>query len=332
MVYDRVEETWFNPERKKWYLDYCKKNVYEETTIKLIERIFTSTAISENVFKKDVSEFNQENVVDLLKSYDSKSPQRLRVLAYYLREYYQWCYNQNIVTNIINPFDERTTQIIIEQIIPPEVYADKYFGKEQLKDWVENRILDDINKFIVLAYFYGLDYDELTNLKIGDLDEQTKTVKLITGRIAYVDDFFIKYMKKANLTTEYKVESVAARITNYKAYIYNNGNYVVRTTGGEVDDNPVKVTFLNTRLNIARDQIGNEFVTKANLYKNGLIWYIKEKYEAQEITLKTAIFHQINKKLYTYDTQTQEYINEFGSKMTVRMLRMYLKDTIDYYN
>jgi len=325
-------EKWYNHERKQWYIDWCKENKYEESTLVLLERIFASTALVEKAFKKDVAEFNNNEVVDLFKSYNSKSPLRLKTWAYYLRNYYQWCYDKNIVTNIINPYDERTIDIIIKNIIPEEVYKDKFFGKEQLKYWVENKILDDINKFIAVGYFYGLSNDELINLKITDFNNEDKTVKLITGRIIKVDDFFIKYMKLAANATEYNAGYPMSNIKNMQFVTYNSGEYVIRQTGGDVQTLPVKYTLLSNRMMIIREQTENPLLSRSSLYKNGLINFIKEKYQEKGITLKTALFHQVNKKIYTYDKDTEEYIKEFGSGMTARMLRMQIKDVIDYYD
>lgn len=321
-------EKWYNPERKQWYIDWCKENKYEESTIVLLKRIFNSTALSEVTFKKDVAEFNNDEVVDLLKSYNSKSPMRLKTLVYYLRHYYQWCYDKGIVTNIINPYDERTTDIIIKNIIPEDVYKDKYFTKKQVKDWVENKLSDNINRFILIGYFYGLSDEELINLKISDLNEEEKTVSLITGKVIKVDDFFIKYMKLAANTTHYNVPSNS---TNYKLTIYNISDYIIRTTGGDVELNPVCFHFLRNRMAVIKEQIGNKLISKTSLYKNGLIEYIKEQYQKRGITLRTALTEQINRRIYKYDKDTEEYIKEFGSNMTARMLRLQINDALDYY-
>ncbi len=320
----------YNEERKQWFLNECG---YEEPTVELLKKIFKSTELEERTFGKDLCEFNEDEAIDLLKSYNSKSRRRLKSTAKFLSVYYQWCYQKNIIKNILNPFDERTINFVIDNIIPVEVFSDKFFTKKDIIGYIGS-LLDDINKFILLAPFYGLKgegYIEIINLKMKDLDEERKTVKLATGRIAKVDDLFIEYMKKAEKVENYITENEPNN-RNYKAYIYNSNGYIIKSCGGGSDLEPVKASFINQRLIRIKAQIGNKFISISNLYKNGLINYVKEQYSLKGISLKEALFSELNGKLYVHDEETQKYIEEFGSRMTVRMLRLELKEYIDIYN
>jgi hypothetical protein len=180
----------------------------------------------------------------------------------------------------------------------------------------------------------------MINLKIEDLDEENKTVKLISGRIVSVDDYFIDHMKKASKAETYIKLNEGNIRRNSKQIIYVQNGYIIRGTAGKgelYDNKPINPSLINIRMNRIRENVGNQYITTSNLYKNGLISYIKKKYNENGINLKTALlkidYTNTNERFnkYLYDEQTQEYINEFGSKMTARLLRMQIKDFIDKY-
>jgi hypothetical protein len=324
----------YNPDgdgRKEWYLEECKKSIYEEGTSELIERIFNSTELEEKAFDKDVCDFTDAEVVDLFKSFNSRSRARLSNTAWYLSRYHQWCYDKGLTQKIDDAFDDRTIERIIKEVIPNEMLLDSYFTKKDLTEVVELDP-DPINRFIIFGLYYGIRGDDLVdllNVKIEDLNKEEKTVSLISGRKAFVDDYFIDLMIKANNTEEFKQNRVGNH-RNIKQKIYVKNGYIIRpcASNGELYDyKPVKAKFITNRIQRFKNEFDADFISIANLNKNGLINYIREKYEAKGISLKTALMY--NNGNYVYDKETQDYIDEFGSKKTTRLLRRELKDIID---
>lgn len=316
----------YNSDQKERYLANCK---YENTTRNLIKFIYTASAIEEFKYDKDVCEFNQIEVTDLLKSFNSKSPHRLKSNCVYLNDYYLWCYNEGLVDSIINPFDKIVTDIIIENIIPSSTLAEKYLSKEEIIN-CKNEIIDVTNQFIFYALYLGIkgeEYEEIRNLKISDLDIHEHKVKLITGRIVNVDDLFINLMINANDELNYFPEGIEKESRANK-YTYGSSEYVIKLCGVKYCDQ-VSYQYLSQRIRVAIKQINKKYISASTIYKNGLINFIKEKYEEQNIPLKAALFNEINNKLYVHDKETEQYIKEFGSGMTVRMLRMELREYID---
>lgn len=327
--------------RKEWYLNECGKSIYEENTREFLTRIFNSTELEEKLFEKDVSEFTDDEAIDYLKSLNSKSRQRLKVYAWYLSRYRQWYYSKQNIDNILDPFDDRTINKIIESIIPDSVLNDQIITEDYFKECADLEP-DSINKFILICFYHGIKGDEfadIINLKMEDLDEENKTVKLISGRISCVDDYFIEHMKKASNAETY-IKSIEGNNRNPKQLLYVNNGYIIRGTAGRgelFDNKPVAPEFINARMNRIRKNIGNQYFSAANLYKNGLINYLKKKFNENGISLKSAILEidhsNTNKRFdkYLHDEQTEKYIEEFGSKMTARLLRMQIKDFIDKY-
>lgn len=323
----------YQPDRKQWFIDESK---YEESVKNLLVKIFDSTELEEKTFEKDVAEFNEDEAIDLFKSYNSMSRRRVKNTSSYLSKYREWWKSKNNNVGMIDPFDIRTIDIIIESIIPEEDFNNMFYTKKDIVEYVDEDILpDDINKFILIAHFYSIKGDDLVNLKKQDLNEADKTVTLQSGRTMQIDDFFITYFKKSSIAETYNKGRDQSSVRNQKTVTYVKNDYVVRNCAGKngelYEDKPVLKTFINQRLNLIRKQVGNKFLTISNLYKNGMINYIKEQYGKQGISLKTALTQMKNERDYMYEQETQKYIYEFGSRMEVKILRLEIKDYLDYY-
>lgn len=320
------EQKMHNSEQKMRYLEKCN---YEESTIELIGSIFNSIQMTEDYFNKDASNFSQLEVIDMLKNFNSKSKKRLKSVCVFLSSYYNWCYDEGMVDNLANPFDSRITDIIIDGLITKEDLEGKFFNREQMLGY-KDLILNVSNQFIVYGLYIGIKSEELIRLKIEDLDENTASVKLESGRVVIVDDLFIKLMKQTNNSEIYFADGVVKE-NKFNRYSYSPSKYVLKQCGDNEEGKPISVGALSVRMRTIKAQTGNEFFTAPNIYKNGAINYIKSRYEEQGITLKTAFTSQINGKLYTYEAQTQQYIDEFGANYTVRMLRKDIEGFIDVF-
>jgi len=319
----------YRSEQKQAFLDYYI-NTREESTVQLVERIFNSTELVENQFEKDVSEFNQIEVLELLKSYNSKSPRRLMSTCKFLSDYYIWCSRVEkleSVSSLINPFNKIITDNMIENLISKEVLNKKYFNKEYLLEKMNDNVFDVTNQFIAYALFYGIKVKELINLKIKDLDFENNKVKLITGREITVDTLFKHLMIEANDQVQYFADGIEVEDI-LKRYTYGESDYVIKKCGVKECD-AVRPLYISFRMRTIKDQMENEFVSLSTLYKNGLINYIKEQFAKRNISLKDAIFHEQTGKLYTYNEDLQQYIYDFGSKMQAKILRMEVRDYID---
>lgn len=323
-------------QRKEWYLDECSKTTYEESTIELLKKIFQSLELEERAFDKDVSEFTDLEAIDYLKSLNSTSRIRLSNVSWLLSRYHQWCYDKGLVQSIVDPFDERTITKAIEDIIPDELVSSKIITEDAFRELVELEP-DYVNKFMLICFYYGIkgdDYVEMKNIKMSDLDKENKTVDLITGRKAFVDDYFIEHMQKAYHTENYITYTINKGI-NHKQTVYKKSEYVVRPTAGigdEYTDIAVTTTFIQRRMGEIRNNVGNQHFTITNLYFNGLINYIKKKYNEKGISLKTAFFQLNSSNRYKYEQEIKSYVDEFGATTrTVRSIRMNIKDFIEKY-
>jgi len=317
----------YNDEQKRKYINYRLLNHYKETTVELIEKIFIATEKHEINNQKDISEFSLNEVITLLKNSNWKSPKTLKTNSSSLRYYYEWCLKEGLVNNT-NPFSKKNINSTINSIIPKEKLNNKYFNKIEYLEMLDE-IADVSNKFIAHAFYSGLTFEELTHLKIGDLDFDSNKIQLTAGREFIVDELFKCLMIETNDQEQYFADGIEKE-SRSKSFNYAESDYVIKSCGKNTLE-PASQPYISSRMRIIKAQMDNEFISISTLYKNGMINYIKEQYSKRNIDVKTAFLYQINGKLYTYDKETQKYIDDFGSKMTVRFLRMETKDYLDCF-
>jgi len=327
----------FRDEQKMRYLE-SEAFRYEDGSKLVAKRIFDTVSETERQKCKDLSEFNKLQVIDLLKSVNSKSKYYLRLVSKVCFEYTNWQKVQGAIDkSSVNYYDYSITKDIIDELVPLSMVEDKYFTKEYVLDIVNNKIKDAVNKFLVYAPFCGvcnLECEDLRYLKYSDIDEDEKTVHLKSGITVRVDDLFIKLAREANSVTEYMPEgkSELGKVRNDKLYLYANSEYIVRSTGGEDKNNQaVGYQFVSLRYRFIQQQVENKFVIPKNLYKNGLINYIKERFEEQGVTLRQAFFEKADKLNYTYTKDLKKYIEEYGSNINERQIRLEMKEIISLY-
>lgn len=329
--------------QKQRYLDSPNFR-YDENAKVVIKYMFDGAAEVEEQEGMDLSLFNKPQVIRLLKSYNSRSKGYLRTVCNTFSDYYSWCLYEGYVdnTNVTNFYDYTIAKPIIDEVIPLQLIIDKYFIRKDIVRW-ENSIYDPVVKFILYAPFcgvYGNDAEDLIYLKIEDIDKVNKKTKLQSGKMIVVDDLFIELAENANKATEFYPDGFNRTDNSKKPnqYVYDTSCYILKSCGQMTTDDPVSKGIVMNRFRLIQQLLENKFITGSNLYKNGLINYVKEKFETHDISLKDGIFLEVEKgerqfagNTYLYSNELQQYINEYGSNMSDRALRQQMKEIIGLF-
>jgi hypothetical protein len=325
----------FNEKQK---IRYINQSNLPENSIVVLKKIFNGVAKIEAQNDLDLSNFNRPQVVDLLKSYNSRARSYLKLVCKYFSDYYSWCLSEKLVdiTNVTNWYHTSLSNSIIDEVIPLELIRDKFYTEDDVLGYLEN-IPDPVNKFVVYGLFRGIrgeNYCDLSHLRMENLHEKRKAVELEDGRMHPVDDLFMELMKNADKATIYAPDGiVATNGLNRSRNEYDKSVYVFKGCRTGYENRPVENQFFTVRMCLIKKQTKNPLISATTLYNNGLINFIKEHYEPKGIPLKDVLFKNKdnNRKFYMYDEETQAVINEFGSYMTVRMLRLQMREIIQYY-
>jgi len=279
----------------------------------------------------DLIQFNIDRVYRLFKYYNSRSKGYLNLVASIFNKYFSFCMYEGFIDSkdVKNLYAPEIIKSIIDDVIPVNLLEEKVFTKEKLESY-ENFIDDNILKLLIYCPFYGIwgdEYNDIIKLKLTDLNKGNMTIVTESGLKIKVDDHFINLMENANKETWYHPEG--SNSDNYRdRRTYNESDYIFKTIGTKSDT--ISKNVISSRFRDLQRIIENKQITCGNLYLSGLICYIKNRFSEKNITLEQA-FNASGIKGNLYEDQIQEYIYEFGSNITARMLRYRTKDIIDLY-
>jgi hypothetical protein len=321
---------YYNNERKLRYLEKCR---FSELTIPVIEQWLSKAAVVEANLGKDLAEFNRNEIVNLYKSFNSRSKQTLKTVTYFFSDYYSWCLGEGYISNksVINHYDPNMAKSIIDEVIPIELVEDKFYRKQEVYDYLD-KIYDKANQFALYAVFsgcLGTQGEDILNLKMSDIDENNKTAKLYSGITIKIDDLFIKLAKQANSQTQYIPQEGSSN--QFGRLDYSDGIFILKSCGYNTPETPLSYIAFQQRYAVIRKQVKNRFVNPNNTYNNGLVNYVKERFEEMGVSLYDGLFIKINNQAYKYRNELEDFIKEYGSNMTGRLFRMRISKIIDYF-
>lgn len=323
----------YNEMQKSRYINSDKLS-YTEDVKNVIRSLFNSAERVEIQEKSDLSNFTKSQIVNLFKSFNAGSRNYLKTVAFYFNEYYMWCQSEGLLdsSNVLNYYDAKLIKPIIEMCLPLSNIAEKYISEPMMKEYVENRDVDIVSRFIMYAIFlgiYGQDLEELKYLKIEDLNKNEKTVKLSTGRIVVVDDIFIDLMEKANAEEYYYADGENLLDTPY-ASKYSESIYVIKLCRQHVANEVLKPNVVYARFKKIQENLNNSNLTPANIYKSGLIKYVNRNLMKHGLSLKDIVGE--NKSVFTHGDLVEKLISEFGSDYDKHKFRREVREILDYIN
>lgn len=320
----------YREQQKMRYLKQCR---YEEPTKEVIISAFKGACKVEKFYEKDLSEFNQQEVIYLLKRVGGRTRNYLYVLCSFFADYYTWCLSEKLIQDVDNKYVLEKYTMMIENVMPHDSMEERFFTKKVFLEYLD-KIYAPENKLISYAIYLsilGEDFEELIHMRIEDLDEENKEMSLVTGRVVKVDDLFIELLKAANSKMFYdedgKLQSSSRRVDLYN-YI-ENGYVLKQLTRGT--NKPVTKSTIIGRLTTIKKQSGNKSMTPLVIYKNGLVEHIRGRFDEKGMSLEEAFMSKVlstKKKIYKnlYE-EIQEYIDEFGSTISAKTLK---NDVVKY--
>lgn len=193
----------YNEERK---LQYIRKKREVSLPQNYLESCFQRTAKFEEKYEKDLAEWTLKEIISYFKYYDSKSLNVLTVLTSTFFGYTNWCIAEGLVPDGQNHFAEVTQEILGTCLN----YADLdecIIRRTELVNMLP-QLLNEVDKFFILALFEGIKGDyltEITHFKTSCISGNR--VKLCTGRDVEISQQLKEYAYSAAKETVYYVYS-----------------------------------------------------------------------------------------------------------------------------
>ena len=221
----------YNEETKLRY-----KTEKEATTVvpeNAIRLDFQKTATFEEQLDKDVYNFTVYEILNMYKTWSSKSIDTLYVINNRLKQYTQWALEQNLVIDSQNHYLEINRDMLMGcvNIIAQQ---NRLISREQILAWC-SRLSNPSDKFILLGLYEGLngkDYMDFWNASIDDIDKKQKTIQVERGIVPISEDL-IEYAEESNNTLElYPMSGDMERISK----LIENGKIIKKKNNAKYND------------------------------------------------------------------------------------------------
>lgn len=305
----KVEAGMYNPELKNAFLNEQYEN---EDSRKIVSYLFYNSRPTEEQLKKDLANFNINDIDVLMKDLDPPNSAVARSNGSVISTYINWAMGNGHRKAIDNPL----------RGIYPEWY-DKFVGdkklfmsKDELKDTIEN-IHNAQDAVIMQLLFEGVSgnkMSELLNLKQEDIDWDNNILHLEDDKfgkrdVEVTEDCLQLIQQAINQTIYYSKNGTA---TGRKAEIELVENeYVLRNIKtGAYSTGKGSPNLIYRRLTVISELFDLPYLTSKNLTKSGMI------YEAYKEFVSTG-------------TLDNDQISKIAEKFGVRKIKV---REYEYYN
>lgn len=194
---------------------------------------FKKTNAFEEQLDKDVYDFTVYEILNMYKTWNSKSIDTLYVINNRLSQYTQWALEQNLVIDNQNHFLEINRDMLLG-CINMIAQQKRIVSREQMIAWC-SRLPNACDKFIFLGLYEGLngkDYEDFWNTTIEDIDKQKRVIRVKRGELS-ISDTLIDYAEESNRTLElYPMTGDMARVTK----LVENGKIIKLKINSMYDD------------------------------------------------------------------------------------------------
>lgn len=256
----------FNPSRKQEFID----SYTGITSYNYINNLFNKSKPMEISLDKDVCDFTKPEILDLFASFMSYSENTLSVYKSILKQYTDFCCNNNLSKDNINHFEEVTRQELkkcVNQFFKQKIYI----SKEKLNEFCM-LLNNPCDAFILYCLFEGVKgefCEEITEMKMGDIDKKNKRVYLCTGRTISVSSDFIKIAEISNKQIEYK--------TPARPYTFSDSSarYILKTKFDRSSEDMVqKRARIFKKITNIKSLLDAPEISIPNLYNSGFLYYL----------------------------------------------------------
>ena len=265
------------------------------------ERLFEKSYKFERKNEKDLFEFTTTEIIEFYKYMNSKSFNSLMVININLTKYGEWALENNMIPDNQCHFYEIKNETLVSCL-------DKSFVDNCIISWDDlktksQELMNFVDVYVLYALFEGIkgkDFSEIWQLRMSDINQETRKVQLSSGRIIEVSPEFISVCENTDkekflVTTNGTKRNLTSSVEGYIYKQAANGKMV----------KPGQTVY--RKIISSLQYLGlNKVITPNDIVKSGMIHYLNKK--ARELNITVAeLFSDLkyveerNKILYKYN-------------------------------
>lgn len=297
-------ESIYNTELKERFMNTLDLDQYPP---RWWERVFEKSKMFEKKNDKDLYSFTVPEIIEFYKFLDIGTLAPLIIYNTNLVKYGQWALDENLVVDGQNHFDVIDNEILASCLNNIKV-RQSVLSYEDFIHIIRREIINDLDKFVFFCLFEGIkgvNYQEILELKMSDIDESNQMVSLCSGRSMYVSKDFIAICRRADDQKEYigltekdKKMPLIPSVYIYKEKCISQGVDKARSIYRTITRNTYSVDSLNN------------VVSSKSLRDSGMIYYLNQRARKLDVPVEELMYDLDNWKdiaeKYQFNTDTRK--------------------------
>ena len=280
----------YNSEMKEGFIkDYMRSRVVAKTSL---YSLFRKTEPFEEKFKKDCSQFTEEEILNMYKKFSARSYYVLLNYNVILKAYCAWKKHYHGLENDI-AYENITTDMA-RSLIPDD--AKRVLSREEVTE-IEDQLYNWTDKCIIEALFEGLSGNsmrDLTGVELNMINQKEKQLILPDGRVFDLTDRLCDMLVKACHEDEYVCYGDTLKV---KKLIGKNKIYKERDNAHATDSDDKFFRWVYRKIMNCRKFVGIDGLTMKNLQTAGMTYYLKLGLEKTCLGLKEFLLTEDGQKL-----------------------------------
>lgn len=288
-----------------------------EQTQKTIRNAFYKSYPEEYRLNKDLFNFDQHEIIDVIKNANPHSKSVAKSLGRFFKQYIDWAYDVGLRKSNLNPVDVITDTQYSELI--DKTKKIHYSHDEFLELLNDPNLMNNSDKAMLALMFSGIigeKFGQIREIKCSNLNFDNNTV-YVKERDEYIeiDPLFMNYLEKAcNETIYYQYNSNTKEFTEK---VHLNSEYIFKNVKSPrgVENEPVKLNVFYSRMQAIKELLDREYLTPNALKQSGMIKMAVDIYK-QVGKLAYDELAQVGER-YQFSTLTNNgytYINSYLMK------------------
>lgn len=264
----------YNEDLKRAFIQTMVDTGINKTIEAVASQYFKQAEPVEEALQKDLSNFNINEIIGMLKHFCTPSMETLMMGTSVFRRYTYYCIEQSIVHDGLNHYEEVTNEMYLD-CINKSLSEDKIITRKEMLKQV--RLLENpVEKFVVFAVFEGLGGVGCMDLVDIQLDQfNGNTVTLKSGRVITVPEELVDIAKES--AEEYFYYPPSATSEKYEKVRYKDEPGIIKNLFNVKADSSDRRKAYNivNKLRRISDREGSKAFLNGHLVESGRIDLIK---------------------------------------------------------
>ena len=264
----------YNGFGKMFFLRNCAPREKE-----LYLKFFKNTEKFERLAQKDISDFEYQEALALLKQLEISSISTLSMFVSMMDNYALFCQKSKASKLGINSFKIISGKDIKESLIKFKTQDERIFSLEELQKFCELNLTNICDKVLIFCLFHGIygkkgeEGEEIANITKEDVDKENHLVRLYTGKERNIPLFLCQLIEKSCDTYEYY--RMSSRTTTHRLIFLpeDKSPFKKRNNSITIDNISRRI---QDRLEKLRVDTGCELLYLKKIIDSGLVQNLKD--------------------------------------------------------